>query len=351
MTENTKKDLRHSVAARIRVLMQDRGIRSINAAARDLGINFSTLQSILARDRISRRTAQIIADRWGVEADWVERGWGPMRALATEQTGSMIQSWITDWDLINAGLDPVKEGRKTPKNSLRERLLSVAHDRELKSMTALATAAGIGISELKNILISDAISPDAAGIVANALGISERWLRTGEGPTELLGTELYGHSGFEPGRASEALIPPPLQPDESSAFALIPKAATHLSAGGGIIPNEGQTGERYAFRRDWLSALGVNPKHSILIEIEGDSMEPELRHGDTVLIDLQRTKLKEGRIYAVGIGEVLAIKRLEVAGPDLVRVSSVNPSFSSLTLRADELRILGEAVWSARTLI
>jgi phage repressor protein C with HTH and peptisase S24 domain len=49
----------------------------------------------------------------------------------------------------------------------------------------------------------------------------------------------------------------------------------------------------------------------VMMQVSGDSMEPGIRAGDTVMIDRSRTAVVAGGIYAVGIDDTIMIKRLE----------------------------------------
>ena len=64
------------------------------------------------------------------------------------------------------------------------------------------------------------------------------------------------------------------------------------------------------FRADWLNGKG-SASHVILIDIYGTSMESELKHGDTVMIDTSQKDILAGSIYAVGIEDTMMVKRIE----------------------------------------
>lgn len=349
MTEKDQARLRSSPAARLRHIMSLHGFKNDYALSRATHVSRSTLRNILDKDRIGPKTAQKLAAIFGYDAAWIESGFGvPPGAVERNE-------WITDWDLIAAGLDPATEARKTTKNSVRERLRAIAEGRGLASFGALAVATGLPAETLKSALIRDELPPSLARTASDCLGVSQAWLLTGEGRPEPPGSELHGHAGFEGDRAAQVVTGAPIVSkahiNDPDAFALIPKASTTLSAGGGIVAEEGHTIECYAFRKDWLSSLGVHAQRAVLMDVDGDSMEPDLCHGDTVLIDLNRTKLRDGRIYVIAIGEVLAIKRLDLAGPDKIRVISTNPLYTTLVLAAEDVRIMGQAVWTASVLI
>jgi phage repressor protein C with HTH and peptisase S24 domain len=202
---------------------------------------------------------------------------------------------------------------------------------------AMERATGLKRSTLRNILKRDRIGPKSARQIADALDISATWLESGFGPIK---TSEIGPITFSEG---------PVLP--TAAFLFVPKAQTKVSAGGGILPEEGATEEHYAFREQWLRRVSTDLRRVILLEVDGDSMAPTLLHKDTVLIDLNRTALREGRIYSIAVGDVLQIKRLQLMAGERIKVISDNPSYHTYDVRADEIRIIGQMIWFCRTVI
>jgi phage repressor protein C with HTH and peptisase S24 domain/DNA-binding XRE family transcriptional regulator len=83
----------------------------------------------------------------------------------------------------------------------------------------------------------------------------------------------------------------------------------------------------------------------------GDSMEPTLRHGDRVLVDINERQLtRMNGIYWIDHFGAHGIKRLRAAGKGRVMVMSDNPTVPDFEVGADELRIEGRIVWFARGL-
>jgi phage repressor protein C with HTH and peptisase S24 domain len=80
-------------------------------------------------------------------------------------------------------------------------------------------------------------------------------------------------------------------------------------------------------------------------------MAPTLLHRDTVLVDLNRTALREGRIYAIAVGDALQIKRLQLMAGERIRIISDNPSYHTYDVHADEIRIIGQMIWFCRALV
>lgn len=83
----------------------------------------------------------------------------------------------------------------------------------------------------------------------------------------------------------------------------------------------------------------------------GDSMEPTLRHGDRVLVDINERQLSRmNGIYWIDHYGAHGIKRLRASGKGKVMIMSDNPNVPDFEVDAEELRIEGRIVWFARGL-
>lgn len=159
-------------------------------------------------------------------------------------------------------------------------------------------------------------------------GLNPDWIETGIGPVFAKTAESSG-----------------------SKYKDIPKVKARLCAGGGSFEVGSEIEGYYAFRKDWLSAKGLVDK-MVLMDIFGNSMEPEMKDGDTILIDESQKDILAGAIYAVGIDDTIMVKRLEKHPKTLVLVSD-NIDYSPIYLRGDEMssvRIIGKVVWICREL-
>ena len=90
----------------------------------------------------------------------------------------------------------------------------------------------------------------------------------------------------------------------------------------------------------------------VLMDIFGNSMEPELKDGDTVLIDQSRTDIIAGAVYAVGIDDTIMVKRIEKHPKRLVLLSD-NTRYASINLERgemDSVRVIGKVIWACREL-
>jgi phage repressor protein C with HTH and peptisase S24 domain len=129
----------------------------------------------------------------------------------------------------------------------------------------------------------------------------------------------------------------------------IPKIRARLSAGGGSFETDPEIEEFYSFRKDWLSKKG-KAKDMVLMDITGNSMEPELKEKDTVLIDQSQKAVLAGAIYAVGLDDTIVVKRLEKRPNKLVLLSE-NRTYPMISFEGEEMnsvRIIGKVVWVCR---
>ncbi len=144
-------------------------------------------------------------------------------------------------------------------------------------------------------------------------------------------------------------IPKWENPDPDNYY-FVPMAETQLSAGGGEFVISEKYGDFYAFRKRFIQYIATDPSNLILMKVSGNSMEPKLEDGNSVLIDIGRRRVKSGCYYAIGFGDSMAIKELEILPDNEVRVISKNQAeYESYSVKLDDIRIIGQVVWGDRT--
>jgi phage repressor protein C with HTH and peptisase S24 domain len=110
---------------------------------------------------------------------------------------------------------------------------------------------------------------------------------------------------------------------------------------------------RIAFREEWIRSVTRAPLEQLgVITVDGDSMEPTLRTGDTVLVDFGQNQPgdKDG-IYVIRTGNGLQVKRLQVELGRPVRLSvlSDNPAYQpQRNLSAEDIQVIGRVIWLGR---
>lgn len=100
--------------------------------------------------------------------------------------------------------------------------------------------------------------------------------------------------------------------DDNPAVARIRKVKLRLSAGivGFATEPEHEDENPIYFRRDWLAQRGYRPENLIAIRVKGESMEPKLYDGDTVVINTADAIPKDGEVFAVNYEGEDVVKRL-----------------------------------------
>ena len=88
------------------------------------------------------------------------------------------------------------------------------------------------------------------------------------------------------------------------------------------------------------------------MDVRGDSMEPLLKNGDTLLVDQSDTEVMDGRIYVVTLGDELRVKRIQKSMRGYV-LRSENPRYADITVEGADLaefKVHGRVRWCAKML-
>lgn len=197
------------------------------------------------------------------------------------------------------------------------------------SQTELADALGVNRSAITQARKKDAIPSKWLLQMYRAYGLNPDWLEKGEG------------------QAFIALS----RSQNSESFRQIPKVKARLCAGDGSFEVGSEIESFFSFQAAWLQRKGA-AAHMVLMDVFGNSMEPEIRDGDTVLIDKSQKDILAGAVYAVGIEDTIMVKRLEKHPQTLVLISD-NKSYAPIHLKKEDMnsvRIIGKVVWICREL-
>lgn len=167
--------------------------------------------------------------------------------------------------------------------------------------------------------------------------VSPSWLILGEGP-------MYQGDPRQDGQAN--------QHKSICDFDLIPMVETRLSAGDGAFVISENVEGYYAFKKQWVRRVATSAKSLVLLRVEGDSMQPTILTGDTVMIDIERKDVIEGRIYAIRFDSTVMIKRLSFRPANRIMVISDNKQeFDPYEVDRQELCILGQVIFFSRVLV
>ncbi len=198
----------------------------------------------------------------------------------------------------------------------------------LASQNQISKALGIHRSAITQAKRKDSVPDKWIVKLAEKFDLNPSWLRTGAGPKTNTRT-----SGSE------------------AAFRMVPRVKARLCAGSGSFETSESVEGYCSFQSAWLRRKGT-ASEMVLMGIFGDSMEPELKEGDTVLIDQSQRDVLAGALFAVGIEDVIMVKRLEKRPGKLILLSD-NPAYESIILSSEEMksvRIIGRVLWVGREL-
>ncbi|MBY0354950.1 MAG: hypothetical protein K2Q12_04385 [Rickettsiales bacterium] len=140
---------------------------------------------------------------------------------------------------------------------------------------------------------------------------------------------------------------------EEGDFVPIPAYDVAASAGHGRLIQQENIKYHLCFQRSWLSRVTNAPSGELaIIHVEGDSMEPTLSDGDTVLVDLTESYPRTDGIFVIGYEDHLMAKRLRI---DPVRqklaIISDNPLYSAVEdIAPQALHVIGKVIWLGRRL-
>lgn len=177
-------------------------------------------------------------------------------------------------------------------------------------------------------------------ILAAAAGKSLDWLATGAEPAAAM---------------AQVMTQTVLQQSLAHAdVTMIPRLNARVSAGIGLANPDGDEIERVPVSRALLRRLGIQPENAHIIQADGDSMEETIFDQDDVLIDTGDTEIRSEGIYAVQMGELAMIKRVQpLAFIDTLTLYSDNERYAPMTIKrgeVDQFRVIGRAKLVMRVL-
>ncbi|STZ77360.1 LexA family transcriptional regulator [Bergeriella denitrificans] len=121
-----------------------------------------------------------------------------------------------------------------------------------------------------------------------------------------------------------------------------------LSAGtGNFVWVTNHKEDPLTFRERWFRARRLNPNTLRGMYVRGNSMEPDLKDWDTVIIDISDLDIADDEIYAVVFKDKFYIKRIRQTEDGLLLISS-NPDYPPIEVTPEsshQFQLLGRMVW------
>lgn len=97
------------------------------------------------------------------------------------------------------------------------------------------------------------------------------------------------------------------------------------------------------FRQITMSA----PENIKMIKVKGDSMEPTLKEGDWVLVDISRISPDSDGLFLLRLAGGLAVKRIQCGLGNSINVLSDNENYPPLPPTSlEEIPIVGKVIYT-----
>ena len=125
------------------------------------------------------------------------------------------------------------------------------------------------------------------------------------------------------------------------------------AAGGGAVVDDERITGRVKFRREWLARHGLAAGDCRVIQVLGESMEPTLIDGCSILVNQASRRRRVGRIFIVRTEDGLVVKRAGKDRADRWQLVSDNPNKQAWPTVPwpDDAPVIGEVKWAARTFV
>ena len=241
----------------------------------------------------------------------------------------------------------------------------------IKTDTDLAKCLGLQQGSISKAKQKKSIPPSWITTVALTKSISADWLLTGEGEfkrglkfktSKLPNEAMMQEHEISEGDAARLRSLPFLAPvyNDMGNLAchdcetvILPIVEARLSAIKESRETSSNSERSYSFRSDFLRRKG-SVTSMVLVRVAGDSMEPDIKNNDVVLIDTSTTAPRPGNLFAIAIEDLIYIKKLD-AKPGKLILASANSDYAPLEIDArsdllNGIQIIGKVVWLARDL-
>lgn len=124
---------------------------------------------------------------------------------------------------------------------------------------------------------------------------------------------------------------------QNNCIPIIYRPDVYLSAGYGVDVLEERAQTMLIDACLLVSERGTkyNPEHCEVVRISGNSMAPEYRHGDRVIINKDDTELMDGHIFAFRYKNQCYVKEINLMG-DRVKCISLNKDYDPFYIEQNE---------------
>lgn len=224
---------------------------------------------------------------------------------------------------------------------LTERLRYLMREEGLKQKD-LAEIVGTSPQTVNNWLKRGTLSRESAQAINDKTGYSLDWLLNGTGHPK------SERSNFKASRLH--VTEWENTNNDDNEFVEVPLLGVRLSAGGGAYDIDEDEVYALPFRTHTLRRLGIRGEDTRVVTVMGDSMEPKLSDGDKVAVNLSDRQIRDGKMYAIRMGELQRVKALIKRPDGSIIVRSYNPLYEDEIVTKEqiingELAVIGRVWW------
>ncbi len=221
----------------------------------------------------------------------------------------------------------------------------VKETREAKGLSQSYVAKKVGLTQptlsaFENGTGNTTVLPQ----IANALGVSVDYLLTGRESLSKRDGQQMSDIAFKDVEFWDGDTP--LNDDE---FEVPYYKDIELTGGAGSFEQYDDGRRKIKYGKSAARKSGASQTQSICMTLVGDSMEDRIAAGSMIAIDISKTEIREGKIYAFRHGQLLRVKYLIPRPDGGLIIRSHNKSYDDEVITASEaendLKVIGW-VWN-----
>jgi phage repressor protein C with HTH and peptisase S24 domain len=234
------------------------------------------------------------------------------------------------------------------KMELKDRLKS-ARKAAGKTQIQVAEAVGMTQSNYSQLETGSALASTFLSSIANYLQVDSRWLEKGQGD-QLPSNAVLKSTEFKSWQDGDKV------PDGFVEVEFLNN--TFVSAGNGYANEEQHEHKHLWFREETLIENDVQPNMARCVIVAGKSMWPELDDKQVISVDTSATRIFDGEIYALNVGDETKVKyvfRWNGEGQGGIKLVSRNEDklrypdefYSPTQIESENIRIIGQFWWKS----
>lgn len=208
--------------------------------------------------------------------------------------------------------------------------------------------------------LSDSLGRGGVAAIATRIGkdasyVSRMLYEPGKAGRKRIGEDMLGLlAAAYPDSFGDSTAPSAVLPRETiPGYIRFTMMDGQAAGGGGVVNQDYPAVIRELDIAEWQvrSQIGFIPEEGRvqLITVRGDSMYPDIKNGDVVLVDTARNFFDGDGVYLINLSGYTMVKRLQVM-PDGLHIVSTNPKYQTAVVaigEMDTLHVAGKIVGGA----